>query len=60
LSNCASVDLAGLVVPFPLRFEDCELGLPLVVEGARLHELAARDCLALPGLLANGSGSLVT
>jgi hypothetical protein len=48
------LDLAGLDVPFPLRFEDCEFDSPLVVESARLHELALTECAGLPGLLGNG------
>jgi hypothetical protein len=49
-----SLDLAGLDVPFPLRFEGCEFDSPPVVEGAQLHELALTGCPQLPGLLANG------
>ena len=49
-----SVDLAGLDVPFPLRFDGCEFGSPLVAEGAQLYELALTRCVRLPGLLANG------
>jgi hypothetical protein len=48
------LDLAGMVVPFPLRFDDCQFDSPLVVEGAQLHELALIRCSRLPGLLANG------
>ena len=48
------VDLAGLDVPFPLRFEDCEFDSPLMVEGARLYDLAVTRCVRVPGLLANG------
>jgi hypothetical protein len=47
--------LAGLGVPFPLRFEGCEFDSPLVVEGAHLNELAVTGCPRLPGLLANGA-----
>jgi hypothetical protein len=49
-----SVDLSGLDVPFPLRFEDCEFDSPLTVEGAQLYELGLMGCVQLPGLLANG------
>jgi hypothetical protein len=49
-----SLDLAGLDIPFPLRFEKCEFDSPLLAEGARLHELAVRGSCELPGLLANG------
>jgi len=49
-----SLDLAGLEVPFPLRFDDCEFEAPPVVEGAQLHELAFTGCHRLPGLLGNG------
>src|SRR6266566_9459619 len=48
------MDLAGLDVPFPLRFEDCEFDSPLVLEGALLHELALTGCSRVPGMLANG------
>jgi hypothetical protein len=63
------VDLAGLEVPFPLRFEDCEFDSPLLIESAQLHELALTGCARVPGVLANGvrirrdldlSGSWVT
>ena len=49
-----SLDLAGLQVPFPLRFEDCEFDSPLLVEGAELFELSLTGCPRLPGLLGNG------
>src|SRR5690348_13518637 len=39
-----SLDLAGLEVPFPIRFDDCELDSPLVAEGALLRELALTHC----------------
>jgi hypothetical protein len=48
------LDLAGLDIPFPLRFDDCEFDSPLVIEGAQLHELALTECSGLPGLLGNG------
>jgi hypothetical protein len=48
------LDLAGVEVPFPLRFENCEFDSPLAADGARLHELALTGCVPLPGLLGNG------
>ena len=48
------VDLAGLDVPFPLRFEGCEFDWALLAENAQLRELALTGSAALPGLLANG------
>jgi hypothetical protein len=48
------LDLAGLTVPFPLRFDGCEFDSPPVVEGADLFELAFTGCPLLPGLLGNG------
>ncbi len=48
------LDLAGLDVPFPLRFDGCEFDTAPTVEGAVLHELALTGCTRLPGLLANG------
>jgi hypothetical protein len=48
------VDLAGLEVPFPLRFENCEFDSPLLIESAQLHELALTGCAHVPGMLANG------
>src|SRR5258706_3123655 len=48
------LDLAGLTVPFPLRFDKCKFHKPPMVEGAFLHELALTRCRRLPGLLANG------
>ncbi|HEX9067010.1 MAG TPA: hypothetical protein VF843_18005, partial [Streptosporangiaceae bacterium] len=63
------LDLAGLDIPFSLRFDSCEFDAPLQVEGAQLPELAVTGCPRLPGLLANGvrirrdldlSGSRVT
>lgn len=49
-----AVDLNGLDVPFPLRFDDCEFDSPVLVEGAQLYELALTGCAHVPGLLANG------
>src|ERR1700744_4542139 len=63
------VDLAGLTVPFPVRFTDCEFDAPVHLEGAKLRELTLTGCPRLPGLLGNGlrlrgdldlSGSTVT
>ena len=48
------LDLAGLSVPFPLRFDGCEFDSAPVVEGADLFELALTACPRLPGLLGNG------
>jgi hypothetical protein len=48
------LDLAGLTVPFPLRFDNCEFDTAPVVEGARLYELAMTGCPRLPGLFGNG------
>jgi hypothetical protein len=49
-----TLDLAGLDVPFPLRFDGCEFDSALVVEGAQLYELSLTGCPRLPGLLGNG------
>src|SRR5690348_8652978 len=49
-----SMDLAGLTVPFPLRFDGCEFDSAVVVEGAELFELSLTGCPRLPGLLGNG------
>lgn len=57
LSNAVVVgclDLTGLAVPFPLRFDGCEFDSPLVAEGAELFELSLTGCPRLPGLLGNG------
>lgn len=48
------LDLAGLAVPFPLRFDRCEFDSPIVAEGAELFELSLTGCPRLPGLLGNG------
>src|SRR6266568_3830299 len=48
------LDLAGLDVPFPLRFENCSFTEPVEVAGAQLVELALTGCDQVPGLLANG------
>jgi hypothetical protein len=48
------LDLAGLEVSFPLRFDGCAFDSAPVFEGAQLHELALIACDRLPGLLANG------
>src|SRR5215469_15796055 len=31
-----SLELSGLEVPFPLRFEECDFDAPVLAEGARL------------------------
>jgi hypothetical protein len=49
-----TVDLTGLDVRFPIRFDDCEFDSALVIDGAQLYELALTACSRLPGLLANG------
>jgi hypothetical protein len=49
-----ALDLTGLEVPFPLRFDRCVFGSALLAEGARLAELALTSCPELPGLLGNG------
>ena len=49
-----TLDLTGLVVPFPLRFEACEFDTAPIVEGAQLFELSLTGCPRLPGLLGNG------
>ena len=49
-----SLDLAGMVVPFGLRFDQCKFDSPVMIEGAQLYELAMTRCDRLPGLLANG------
>ena len=48
------LDLAGLDLPFPVRFDECEFDSALMVEGAQLAELALTRCPRLPGLLGNG------
>jgi len=48
------LDLTGLVVPFPLRFDGCEFDTAPVVEGAQLFDLALTGSPRLPGLLGNG------
>jgi hypothetical protein len=47
------LDIAGLDIPFPLRFEACEFESPVMAEAARLNGLAVTGSV-LPGLLANG------
>ena len=48
------LDLAGMDVPFPLRFDGCSFTSVVTVEGAQLGELALTGCDKVPGLLANG------
>lgn len=47
------LDLTGISVPFPLRFDDCAFDAALIVPGADLFELSLTGC-ELPGLLGNG------
>lgn len=47
------LDLAGLTVPFPLRFDDCTFDSAPVMLAADLLDLAMTGC-ELPGLVANG------
>jgi hypothetical protein len=47
------LDVAGLTVQFPLRFQDCVFESAPVAEGAELFELVLTGS-RLPGLLANG------
>ncbi|HEX6873393.1 MAG TPA: hypothetical protein VF163_20030 [Micromonosporaceae bacterium] len=49
-----TLDLAGVELPVPLRFDDCEFEAAPDLAGARLVDLALVDCVAVPGLLANG------
>jgi hypothetical protein len=48
------LDLSGLSVPFPLRFEGCEFDSVLAAEGAELFELSLTGCPRLPGFTGNG------
>jgi uncharacterized protein YjbI with pentapeptide repeats len=48
------LDLAGLAVPFPVRFDGCEFDSAPMLEGAQLFELSLTGCPRLPGLLGNG------
>lgn len=47
------LDLAGLDVPFPVSFDDCDFEQALVVEGSELFGLSVTGS-RLPGLLGNG------
>jgi hypothetical protein len=49
-----SLDMSGMTVPFPLRFDGCEFDSAPLVEGAQLFELSLTGCPRLPGLLGNG------
>jgi hypothetical protein len=53
-SVSGGLDLAGLDIAFPLRFDGCDFDSPLVIEGTQLFELALINCRRVPGLLANG------
>jgi hypothetical protein len=48
------LDLTGLVVAFPLRFDGCEFASAPVLEGSELFELSFIGCPRVPGLLGNG------
>jgi hypothetical protein len=48
------LDLSGMDVPFPLRFEACEFAEPPLFDGAQLHELVLLRCGLPAGLQANG------
>jgi hypothetical protein len=48
------LDLTGVEVPFPLRFDRCEFEHAPILHGAKVKELAITGCARLPGLLANG------
>lgn len=48
------LDLSGMVIPVPLRFDDCEFGETVNLEGAELRSLALVDCRLKAGLLGNG------
>jgi hypothetical protein len=48
------LDLAGIEVSYPLRFDGCIFDSAPSFEGANLHELALTGCDRIPGLLANG------
>ena len=47
------LDLAGIEVPFPLRFAGCTFTDAPILHGARLFEVRFIDSDPLPGLLAN-------
>ena len=48
------LDLAGLTVPFPLRFDGCEFDTAPVVDGAQLYELSLTGCPGSPACSATG------
>jgi cytoskeletal protein CcmA (bactofilin family) len=63
-----TLDLSGVKMAVPLRFDDCTFAETLCADGARLHDLTVTNCRLLGGLRANGvdiehdldlSGSLV-
>lgn len=54
LTVVGRLDLAGLAVPFPLHFSECEFEEALVLEGAELFGLSLTGCQRVPGLLGNG------
>jgi len=47
------LDLSGLSVSFPLRFEDCEFDSAITAEGTELSGLSLIGCM-LPGLAGSG------
>lgn len=48
------LDLAGVTVPFPLRFDRCEFDTAPVVDGAQLYELSLTSCPGSPACSATG------
>ncbi len=48
------LDLAGAVIPFPLRFDGCVFDAAPLLDRAQLQMLAITGAESLPGLLANG------
>lgn len=48
------LDLGGVELRFPLRFEDCDFAEAPLFDGAGLHELALSRCRLPHGLRANG------
>lgn len=54
LTVVGRLDLAGLAVPFPLHFNECEFEEELFLEGAELFGLSLTGCQQVPGFLGNG------
>lgn len=48
------LDLAGVIVRFPLRFEGCAFDAPIIADGADLQQLTVTGAPRLPGILGNG------